>query len=138
RRGYAFLRALARRQVAAPPRVTMPASAAPAQESGAPFVGREAELLELRRAIERAFRGERETVFVAGPPGIGKTALVEAGVRDLERGGHAMVARGQCLDSFGAGEAYRPVLDALMGLGRGPRRAAISAWLARHAPTWLV
>jgi DNA-binding winged helix-turn-helix (wHTH) protein len=135
RRGYAFLRPLARREAAG--RAPVPSPEAE-QETGVPFVGRETELADLRRTLERAFRGEREIVFVSGPPGIGKTALVEACVRDVERGGLAMVARGQCLESFGAGEAYRPVLDALTRLGRGARRARIAAWLARSAPTWLV
>jgi len=139
RRGYAFLRELPRRAATVNQvPVLTPGSPAPAREAGGHFIGREAELGQLQRALERALQGEREIVFVTGPPGIGKTALVEACVRDVERRGLALVARGQCLESFGAGEAYRPVLDALSGLGRGARRTSISAWLARSAPTWLV
>jgi len=137
RRGYAFLRELPRRASASAPS----AAAAPegaAQEVAAPLVGRERELDELRRSLERVLRGERDVVFVTGAPGIGKTALVEACVRDVERRGAVLVARGQCLDSFGEGEAYLPLLDALGRLGRGPHRARIAAWLARAAPTWLV
>jgi len=131
RRGYAFLRALPRREGDG-------ASAATSSEGAVPFVGREPELEELRLALERAQRGERGLLFVTGAPGIGKTALVEACLRELEQRGAALVLRGQCLESFGAGEAYRPILDALSQLGRGARRARIAAWLARAAPTWLV
>jgi len=142
RRGYAFLRELPRRASTDAPRASAipSAGAAPLAPSApfAPFVGREAELGELARAFARAREGERGIVFVTGDPGIGKTALVEALVREVEQQGTALVARGQCLESFGAGEAYRPVLDALARLGRGPRRAAVAAWLGRSAPTWLV
>ena len=136
RRGYAFLRELPRRTSAAS--AARPAADAPAPEGASLFVGREAELEELRRALERAHQGERGIVFVGGSPGVGKTALVEAFLREVEARGAALVARGQCLESFGAGEAYLPVLDALARLGRGVRRAEVAAWLARSAPTWLI
>ena len=47
------------------------------------------------------------------------------------------VGRGQCIDHYGAGEAYLPVLEALGGLARrdGP---ALIPLLRRQAPTWLV
>ena len=48
------------------------------------------------------------------------------------------IARGQCLEQYGAGEAYLPVLDALSRLGRGPRRSRVVEVLRRHAPAWLL
>src|SRR5439155_5018906 len=48
------------------------------------------------------------------------------------------LARGQCIEHYGAGEAYLPVLEALGQLCRGPDGAHLVAWLAQHAPTWLV
>src|SRR5262249_23406303 len=48
------------------------------------------------------------------------------------------VARGQCAEHYGAGEAYLPVLEALGQLCRGPDGEQLVAWLAQHAPTWLV
>jgi hypothetical protein len=48
------------------------------------------------------------------------------------------VARGQCLDHHGVGEAYLPVLEALGQLCRGPAGASLVARLAQHAPTWLM
>ncbi len=133
RRGYAFLRDLARHGEEG-----RASSSALPDEGASPFVGREAELGEIGRALERALAGQRGVVFVSGAPGIGKTALVETFLRGVEAREAALVARGQCLESFGPGEAYLPVLDALGRLGRGPRRGHIGGWLGRSAPTWLV
>ena len=74
---------------------------------------------------------------MTGEPGIGKTTLVDAFVRAIgDRGG--WTARGQCVEHFGACEAYLPVLEALGRLGRQPRGEEMIAVLARHAPSWLV
>jgi DNA-binding winged helix-turn-helix (wHTH) protein len=129
RRGYAFLRELPRREA-------RPPAAEPAPDPQAPFVGREAELDELDHAMERVLAGQREVVFISGAPGMGKTALVEAFLRGVEA--RVLVARGHGLESFGAGEAYLPVLDALGRLGRGPQRERVKSWLGQCAPTWLV
>jgi DNA-binding winged helix-turn-helix (wHTH) protein len=138
RRGYAFLRELPRRaaEPGAQAPQPLPRLGAAPPEPEAPFVGREAELAELERAMERVLAGQREVVFVTGAPGMGKTALVETFLRGVEA--HVLVARGQGLESFGAGEAYLPVLDALGRLGRGPHRERLKSWLERSAPTWLV
>jgi hypothetical protein len=80
------------------------------------LIGREAELGQLQRWLERALGGERRMVFVTGEPGIGKTAVVEAfllGVRDWGLGIGLWIGQGQCIEHFGAGEAYLPVLTAL-------------------------
>lgn len=135
RRGYALVRALARREAAS---LEQPIASTSAPAPQGHWVGREAELAELRRALDRALAGERVTTFVLGAAGIGKTMLVETFLREVETSGRALVARGQCLESFGAGEAYLPVLDALGRLGRGEQRERITGWLARWAPTWLV
>lgn len=42
-----------------------------------PLLGRSAESAELRRYAKRAAEGHAQVVFIAGPPGIGKTALIE-------------------------------------------------------------
>jgi tetratricopeptide (TPR) repeat protein len=76
--------------------------------------------------------------FITGEAGMGKTTLVEA---FLERAaaGHpdAFVARGQCLEHFGEGEPYFPILEALGSLCRQPARDRVVEILWRHAPTWL-
>src|SRR5262249_1378211 len=43
-----------------------------------PLVGREGELAQLHKWLEKTRSGERQILFITGEPGIGKTALVEA------------------------------------------------------------
>jgi DNA-binding winged helix-turn-helix (wHTH) protein/tetratricopeptide (TPR) repeat protein len=123
RRGYRF--------VGASP-AELPAAAPPPA-----IVGRQPELAALRGWLDDARRGRRRVGFVTGPAGIGKTTLVEAFLAGLP-GAQCLVGRGQCLDHYGAGEAYLPVLEALGRLARGPGGERVVALLLRHAPTWLV
>ena len=104
---------------------------------GAGVLGRDAELERLNGWLERALRGERQLVFVTGEPGIGKTTLVSA-VRDQAAARGIWMAWGQCLEHYGAGEAYLPVLDGLSRLGRTAGTERITELLRRHAPTWLL
>src|SRR5262249_55921384 len=87
--------------------------------------------------LKRAIAGERQTVFVTGEAGIGKTTLVEAFLQGIRNDSSALVAHGQCLEQYGAGEAYLPVLEALSRLVQEPEQAGMIALLRRHAPTWL-
>ncbi len=102
------------------------------------LVGRETELRQLQGWFARARRGERQVVFVTGEPGIGKTTLVDALCASLATEIPLWLARGQCLDQLGAGEAYLPVLDALGQLCRGPAQEPPIARLAQQAHTWLL
>ena len=114
--------------------------AEPARDAELPapnLVGRQAELQELERRFSEAKAGTRRVVFVTGEAGIGKTTLVDAFVRALEGRG-VRTARGQCVEHFGAGEAYLPLLEAFGRLGCLPQCPEVRAVLARHAPTWLV
>jgi len=130
RRGYRWIGALA----ASP----LSDVVAPGPSSAA-CVGRGAALAELDEAFLRARAGLRQVVFVAGDPGIGKTTLVDAFLSRVAAGHpDARIARGQCVDAYGQGEAYMPVLEALEGLCRGPDAAEVIAALRRYAPTWLV
>ena len=97
------------------------------------FVGRAAELATLQRAWECASEGRRMVVWAAGEPGIGKTALVEHFVAGL---GDIACARGGCVQSFGAGEPYHAVLEALAELGR--HDDTVAPLLRDVAPTWLL
>jgi DNA-binding winged helix-turn-helix (wHTH) protein/tetratricopeptide (TPR) repeat protein len=103
----------------------------------APVVGREAELAQLVYWWERAQGGVRHLVFVTGEPGIGKTTLVDAFLALLAGEESLWIGRGQCVEQFGVGEPYRPVLEALGRLGRGPRGQEVVTLLAQRAPTWL-
>jgi len=48
------------------------------------------------------------------------------------------VARGQCIESYGQGEAYLPVLETLGRLARSEVGPTLKAVLARYAPAWLL
>ena len=101
----------------------------------APFVGRAIELQTLAGAFAKAHAGERQVVFITGPAGIGKTALIGA-LLDSPAAGPIRVAQGACIEQHGLREAYMPVLEALEELVG--RQAADHLDLLRHiAPTWL-
>lgn len=113
----------------------------PAPVEARDFVGREAELARLTRHFARALAGMRQTVFVTGEAGIGKTTLVEAFVaevaaRKLSAEKPALVGRGTSLESVGGNEPYLPFLDATRTLGSGSAGAMLSAQLRRFAPSW--
>ena len=100
------------------------------------LVGRENELAQLQRCWDMTRRGERQVVFVTGETGIGKTVVVEAFLKAVERQ-KVWIARGQCLEYYGAGEAYMPVLDAVGRLCRAVGGGGVLEVLSRYAPTWL-
>jgi DNA-binding winged helix-turn-helix (wHTH) protein/predicted ATPase len=99
------------------------------------LVGREAALTQLAW-WQRALAGQRQVGFVTGPAGIGKTALVEAFLAQVTAQG--LVVRGQCIEHYGPGEPYAPLLEVLDRLGRGPHRASLVDVLRQKAPMWLV
>src|ERR671927_375737 len=82
--------------------------------------------------------GARCVGFVTGEAGLGKTTLVDTFVAQAAATGPLWLARGQCIEHYGAGEAYLPVLEALGQLCRGPEAAPVLALLAQHAPLWLL
>jgi predicted ATPase len=133
RRGYRWLGTLS--TIAPPPAspsLSLPLSPPPL------LVGREADVTQLHAWLAQARRGVRQVGFVTGEAGIGKTTVVDAFVVQVAREPGLWLARGQCVEHYGAGEAYLPVLEALGQLGRGPDGALLVAGLAQHAPTWLV
>ena len=101
------------------------------------LVGREAELTILHHWYTTARQGRRQVGFIAGEVGIGKTALVETFVAQAATDAAVRIGHGQCIEQYGTGEAYLPVLEALGRLCRGPEGAHVLAWLRQHAPSWL-
>jgi DNA-binding winged helix-turn-helix (wHTH) protein/predicted ATPase len=106
--------------------------------SAAAIIGREPELARLDRCLATADAGTRQIVFVTGEAGIGKTALVDAFIARAGARPGVRVVRGQCVERYGAAEAYLPWLDALGDLCRQPGREASVELLRRVAPLWLV
>ncbi|MGH7964972.1 MAG: AAA family ATPase, partial [Candidatus Binatia bacterium] len=105
------------------------------------LVGRGAELAQLQGWLHQAQSGERQVVFVTGEPGIGKTTLVDAFLSSLNPEPRTLnpvlIGRGQCIEHYGAGEAYLPILEALGRLCREPGHERLIALLHQYAPTWL-
>jgi DNA-binding winged helix-turn-helix (wHTH) protein/predicted ATPase len=136
RRGYRFLGRTDEPQGS----IAVAPGAAPAE----PIVGRDVALAQLATALARACAGVRQVLFVSGEPGIGKTAMIEAFLAKLAPEGQAAsgaapprVTRGDCTERYGAGEAYQPLLEALMRLCRQPGSEPFVATLRKFAPTWL-
>jgi predicted ATPase/DNA-binding winged helix-turn-helix (wHTH) protein len=143
RRGYRFIAALtAAEPPATEPEVTLatatrPQAVLPTLIKAPLLVGREREVERLHGWLEQARHGVRQVVFVTGEPGIGKTTVVDAFAAILVADATLSMARGQCLDHHGMGEAYLPVLDALGRLCREPDGARMPELLRHYAPTWL-
>lgn len=145
RQGYRFLPTITTQPV---PRSKLQVASSDTQHSAlstqrSALVGRDTELAQLREWLEKAANGERQLVFVTGEPGIGKTALLEAFLQSfIPNPQHPLpspwIAWGQCIESYGAGEAYLPVLEALARLGRTEAGTVLKAVLEQYAPTWLL
>jgi DNA-binding winged helix-turn-helix (wHTH) protein/tetratricopeptide (TPR) repeat protein len=102
------------------------------------IVGREAELARMRGCFSQAVEGERRIMFVAGEAGIGKTAFVNTFLEWIVHENVARIAVGQCVEHFGAGEAYMPVLEALTRLGQETGADQLREILNSVAPSWLI
>jgi predicted ATPase len=132
RRGYRLIG-----HIAVMPYLSSPTLQSAAFSPVAP-VGREVEMASLHERLERALSGARQVVLVTGEAGLGKTTLLDPFVKAVGRDRRLWVGRGQCIEHYGAGEAYMPVLEAFGGLCRNPEGQELVRCLAQHAPTWLV
>jgi predicted ATPase/DNA-binding winged helix-turn-helix (wHTH) protein len=102
------------------------------------LVGRKRELERLYRGLNKTLTRQRQLLFVSGEPGLGKTALMSVFQEQLAVSPHQLWATmGRCVEHYGAGEAYLPVLDALEQLHIEARRAILLPLLQQYAPTWL-
>ena len=106
-------------------------------ERGTPVVGRKSELTQLQSLFEKVLRGERQVVFVTGEAGIGKTTLVDAFLAQIRDRPDVRITSGQCVEQYGPGEAYLPLLEATARLCRAPGGERRIAALQRYAPSWL-
>jgi DNA-binding winged helix-turn-helix (wHTH) protein len=127
RRGYRFIAPCARY-------ARVPAAADPRE---AP-IGSERVLAQLEDRLTHALDGQRQLVFLSGEAGIGKTTVIDAFLAHAASVPDLLIARGACLEHYGAAEAYLPVLEAFGRLLREPGADRVIRVLETHAPTWLV
>lgn len=145
RRGYRFIGKLSEQTLREDPApVSIPVSESAAKISpvvssttATSLLGREAELEHLCGRLNHALAGKRQTVFVTGEAGIGKTSVVEAFLERAARVPGLRIARGQCLEHYGAGEAYLPILEGFSRLCRSKDGAEVLDVLRQQAPAWL-
>lgn len=130
RRGYRFIAVSPLAASVSPASTVVPPTDIPQLPS---FIGRIAEVARLQRTWERVSGGQRAVVWLAGEPGIGKTTLIEHFLAGLSG---IACARGHCMEHFGTGEPYLPVLEALADLCRS--EPTLPALLREVAPTWLL
>jgi DNA-binding winged helix-turn-helix (wHTH) protein/predicted ATPase len=135
-RGYRFVAPVTRPNLAALPTGS---SAYPLASSPPPLlVEREHELAHLQWGWQQAQQGRCQVVLVTGDAGLGKTALVDAFVAPVAMAEEVWLGHGQCIEQYGVGEAYLPLLDALAQMARHPDGAHLVAVLQQHAPSWLL
>lgn len=140
-RGYRFVAAVVERSESASPRpagtLQPPAPPQPARQRQGMLIGRGEEITMLHECFAQALQGERQSVFLSGEAGIGKTTLVDAFVEQVQAKTSLWIGRGQCVEHYGAGEAYLPLLEALGRLGRTPAGEPLVTALRHQAPSWL-
>ncbi len=93
-------------------------------------------LAQLKRLLERALSGERRVVFITGEAGIGKTTVVETFLEPMaERG--VGVLLGRCIEHYGAGEAFMPLLEVFDRCCRATGGSGLIARLVTgRRPAW--
>jgi class 3 adenylate cyclase/tetratricopeptide (TPR) repeat protein len=82
-----------------------------AARSASPFVGRDVELDQLRRALKRAQSGRGRVVAIVGEPGVGKTRLLFEFTR-TNRAQNALILESHAVP-YGKSTPYLPIVDLL-------------------------
>jgi DNA-binding winged helix-turn-helix (wHTH) protein/predicted ATPase len=126
RRGYRFL-----------PAVSAAAAGARASTSTDAIVGRKAVIDDLVGSFALASRGLRQLLLIAGDAGIGKSTVVRGAVERVAESYESRVAWGLCVEHYGVGEPYQPLLEALTQLSQQPGGHQVVAVLEQYGPTWL-
>lgn len=136
-RGYRFLPEVKRLDIEALRGDTARSGAVP-RANARVIVGRDAELDALRAALRSAKDGRRTAVFVTGEAGAGKTTLVDVFLDEANGSGPVFFGLGACVEHYGSGQVYLPVLNAIRALCRGRSADRVIDVLATYAPTWLM
>jgi len=101
------------------------------------LAGRREALDRLHDGLRRVREGTRQTVFLSGAAGTGKTALVSAFLSEIPSETGIAVARGECLELSQAVEPFLPLLEAFGRLCRDANGRRFVPLFERYAPTWL-
>jgi serine/threonine protein kinase len=81
---------------------------------GAVWIGRDQEIQELARAAEVVRQGQPLVVLLHGPSGIGKTAVANRVLADLNRRERVIIFRGRCIETESVPyNAFDGIVDAL-------------------------
>jgi class 3 adenylate cyclase len=96
------------------------------------FVGRAAELAQLRAALDDTTKGHGRVVMVVGEPGIGKTRLVEELATHAAVGG-ATVLWGHSYEGE-VGVPYLPFVEAFRSYVRSRDDAELASWSSAGLP----
>jgi len=145
RRGFRFIAPVTQEADRSPPPIEIASGWQPSARdlratTSECFVGRDAELRHLTDRFAAAHAGDRQVVFVTGPAGVGKTALIDAFLASRAVGEHGLpvwIGRAGCIEQHGPQEPYMPVLEALQRLVRPPNVERMIALMRRAAPLWL-
>src|SRR4051812_38980741 len=90
------------------------------------LVGRSAELVRLRAALDDAWAGATRTVAVVGEPGIGKSTLLDALAAEAQRRG-GRVLRGRAQPVVRAYGVWREIVRSLAPAGKPPPPTPLQA-----------
>ena len=126
RRGFRFLAS-----VECPRR---PASGPPINKAS--FI-REPELVILQRFLEVQPQYASRVMAIEGEEGTGKSALIDALLRQALPATAYRIGRGSCAEHWGNVDPYHPILSALTALCMQRDGAQVVSDLRHSAPTWL-
>lgn len=106
------------------------------------FVGRQAEIDELKKILEDAFdRGHPRFVFLKGEFGIGKTELAKRFIEEAQKGDRQLIAAySQCINEAGTGflpfaEIYKQISHPIFKLHISPTKAL--EFTRKFAEAWI-
>lgn len=101
------------------------------------MIGRQRVISDILKIWSVAERGTRQVLFLSGEAGIGKTTVLQHLRARVTAGSTSRATWGQCLQHYGIGEPYQPLLEAITRLCRQPSGAGLVPILEQYGPTWL-
>ena len=102
------------------------------------LVGRDTQVDQLDRQLERALHGQAVTCFITGEPGAGKTSLaMEFARRAQAQTPQLLVASGICDAYTGVGDAYLPFREVLLQLTGDVERSLATGRTTREGASRL-